>query len=293
MRVRSYILVFIINCIASFYCLAENKVFENFARHQSQLMNQASNNKDVVTYGHLLDELKIRYDKLSAKDRKNYAAYLAEGYYNYSCEYSLLNNKSLAIFYLCKAIKAGYNNYKYVIEDSYLNNLRKEPAFIALLQPLREVGDYLYILKKGSTYNPADNRPLPAFTYQPATNPNLVILRKTLNLDSIAGTGNDISKVFNLMYWVHNLIPHDGSRENPAFKNALNMVSVCRREKQGLNCRGLATVLNECYLAMDIPSRVITCLPKDSLKMDNDCHVINMVYMSSLKKWVWLDPTFA
>jgi hypothetical protein len=36
----------------------------------------------------------------------------------------------------------------------------------------------------------------------------------------------------------------------------------------------------------------VTCLPKDSLGIDNDCHVINMVYAPSLKKWLWIDPTF-
>jgi len=25
--------------------------------------------------------------------------------------------------------------------------------------------------------------------------------------------------------------------------------------------------------------------------MDNDCHVINMVFCESLKKWIWIDPT--
>jgi hypothetical protein len=43
---------------------------------------------------------------------------------------------------------------------------------------------------------------------------------------------------------------------------------------------------------MGIKSRVVTCLPKDSLKIDNDCHVINSVYSESLKKWLWIDPTF-
>jgi hypothetical protein len=32
-------------------------------------------------------------------------------------------------------------------------------------------------------------------------------------------------------------------------------------------------------------------LPKDSLKIDNDCHVINSVYSETLKKWLWIDPT--
>jgi hypothetical protein len=41
---------------------------------------------------------------------------------------------------------------------------------------------------------------------------------------------------------------------------------------------------------MGIPSRFVTCLPKDST--DQDCHVINSVYSNTLKKWIWIDPTF-
>jgi hypothetical protein len=43
---------------------------------------------------------------------------------------------------------------------------------------------------------------------------------------------------------------------------------------------------------MGIKSRIVTCYPKDSLKIDPDCHVINSVYSESLKKWLWIDPTF-
>jgi hypothetical protein len=50
--------------------------------------------------------------------------------------------------------------------------------------------------------------------------------------------------------------------------------------------------LNECYLSLGIKSRFITCMPKDSLGVDQDCHVINMVYSTQLKKWLWIDPTF-
>jgi hypothetical protein len=71
---------------------------------------------------------------------------------------------------------------------------------------------------------------------------------------------------------------------NPAVKNAMSMIAVCKRDNRGLNCRGLATVLNECYLAMGFKSRFVTCLPKDSLNIDPDCHVINAVYSNTLKK---------
>ena len=114
-------------------------------------------------------------------------------------------------------------------------------------------------------------------------------LRKEFKLDSIAGGGNDVSEILNLLLWVHNLIPHDGNHDNPVIKNALSMIIECKRENRGLNCRGLATVLNECYLSLGIPSRIVTCMPKDSIF--NDCHVINMVYSKDLKKWLWIDPT--
>ncbi|MBK9718340.1 MAG: transglutaminase domain-containing protein [Saprospiraceae bacterium] len=113
-----------------------------------------------------------------------------------------------------------------------------------------------------------------------------------LNLDSIAGKGTDVLKILNLLHWMHNLIPHDGNHNNPVVKNAMSMIAECKRDNRGLNCRGLATVLNECYLSLGIKSRIVTCLPKDSLKIDNDCHVINSVYSETLKKWLWIDPTF-
>ena len=119
--------------------------------------------------------------------------------------------------------------------------------------------------------------------------PNLVALRKKYQLDSIAGTGNETLKIINLMHWVHNLIPHDGQHENTTVKNALSMIAECSRDKRGLNCRGLAIVLNECYLAMGFKSRYVTCMPKDSVF--EDCHVINMVYSNLLNKWIWMDPT--
>jgi hypothetical protein len=79
---------------------------------------------------------------------------------------------------------------------------------------------------------------------------------------------------------------------NPEVKNAMSMLEACKKGNRGLNCRGLALILNECYLSMGINSRIVTCLPKDSLKIDQDCHVINSVYSKSLKKWLWIDPTF-
>lgn len=148
----------------------------------------------------------------------------------------------------------------------------------------------LDILKGAAAYNNSDNRAVPKFEYQALNDPNLQRVRRDLNLDSVAGKGNELSQIFNLLHWVHNLVKHDGSSNNPTLKNAIDLVKTCRAENRGVNCRMLATILNECYLSMGIKSRYITCMPKET-EFD-DCHVINMVYSTDLKKWIWIDPTF-
>lgn len=91
------------------------------------------------------------------------------------------------------------------------------------------------------------------------------------------------------MAWVHNTIRHDGSSYNPEEKNAIALYEICKKEERGVNCRMMAQMLNECYLAMGFKSRYVTCLPKSYI---NDCHVINVVYSNTLDKWLWVDPTW-
>lgn len=148
---------------------------------------------------------------------------------------------------------------------------------------------YLDILKGAKEYNYNDLSAFPAFTYQDSSDLNLRELRKAFNLDSIAGTGDEFSRLLNVMHWIHELVPHDGNNGNPTVKNAFSMISACKAGDRGLNCRGLAIVLNECYLALGYKSRYVTCMPKDTIF--NDCHVFNTVYSESLGKWIWLDPT--
>lgn len=292
MKIRNYILTIL--------CLTANLVhgqitannFDKFAINQDSLMVVAYEHLDTMTYDNLLTEFLAQYNKLNSDDRMKFRYILNGAYYNFSCTYSLLDNKPMALNYLKKSINAGYIDYAHIQEDSDLNNIRNEKEFIEINNHLKGIGDFLFILKKADKYNLSDNRPFPEFTYQSSNNPNLVALRKTFKLDSIAGQGEDVIKIINLLHWIHNLIPHDGNHENPVVKNAMGMIAECKRDNRGLNCRGLATVLNECYLSLGIKSRIITCLPKDSLKIDQDCHVINSVYSDNLKKWLWIDPTF-
>lgn len=149
---------------------------------------------------------------------------------------------------------------------------------------------HLSILKKANEYDENQMREYPKFTYLDSKDVHLKQIKKDFNLDSIAGGGNEISKLLNVMNWVHNIVKHDGSSRNPSLKNTIDLVKVCRTENRGVNCRMMATMLNECYLAMGYKSRMITCMPKP-LEF-NDCHVINSVFSKQVNKWIWLDPTF-
>jgi len=179
-------------------------------------------------------------------------------------------------------INPKIGTYDFIIllngKDSARTQIKYQPARLEMLKGAKE-------------YKYSDKRFIPEFTYQSEDNPNLKRVREELKLDSIAGTGKELSQIFNLLHWIHNLIKHDGSSSNPKLVNALDLIQVCKNENRGVNCRMLAIILNECYLSMGIKSRYVTCMPKET--DFDDCHVINMVFSRDLGKWIWIDPTFA
>jgi len=151
--------------------------------------------------------------------------------------------------------------------------------------------EFLERLRAFPDYEYEDSSDYPRFKYSEATDSNLVEIRKTYELDKIAGDGDEITRMINLMKWVHSTIRHDGATKNPSPKNTKNIIKVCKTEDRAVNCRMLAIVLNEVYLSMGFKSRFITCEPME--KNFNDCHVINAVYSNELKKWIYMDPTFS
>lgn len=266
--------------------------FETFARQQDSLFISLYEKRDTQTFSNLLKQWEAAYGQLDASSQKRFTRERAGAHYNLACTYALTGAQAEALEHLKLAIEAGYINYSHVLEDKDFDLFRNDVRFGALVEPLRAVGDYLFILRRGARYDTSDTRLYPAFSYERADKPELSRLRQTWRLDSIAGTGNEISQVLNVLHWVHESISHDGNHENPTQRNAPALLETCRAGKRGLNCRGLATVLNECYLSLGFASRLVTCLPKDSLGIDPDCHVINVVYLPSLGKWIWVDPTY-
>ncbi|MDR0970302.1 MAG: transglutaminase-like domain-containing protein [Lentimicrobiaceae bacterium] len=254
-----------------------------------QKYNEKDYNASIKCYLDVID----LYQNLSESDQKNLTGLMSNSvYYNLTCLYSLLNQKKNAMTYFEKSIATGYKQYNHMLQDTDLDNIRNNKRFQALMDSLREECDYIHLLKTRGTFAPnaTETADLPTFEYAKPDDRNLQLVKSYFNLDSIAGNGNEWSKVLNLLNFVHNNIPHNGGNYATCEFDAIDIYNYNKYTGKGVNCRHLAITLNEMLLAMDFSSRYVTCMPYDV--NDGDCHVINSVWIDSLQKWVWIDPTF-
>lgn len=145
-------------------------------------------------------------------DEWNYGGYLRGEYYNLACAQSRLNKRRAAVASLAAYVDCGNCDYSWMIEDPDLDNIRSERGYAETVEKAREQGDFMWILRQAGPYDssaPTDS--LPRFRYADPNDRDLVRVREYFNLDSIAGSGDELSKIRNLMHWVHNAVRHDGS----------------------------------------------------------------------------------
>lgn len=211
-------------------------------------------------------------------------------FYNMACAASLLKRNGEALAFLGESVGQGFKEWGTLNTDTDLDGLRHDAGFLWLSETVQRRGDFLAILRTLKDYAPSVGGEAPAFVYQSKDAPDLIKLRQLCQLEKVAGKGSELERIVNLMRWVHAQVRHDGESNNPEPKNALHLLEVCRTEKRGINCRMMATILNEVYLSLGFPSRQVTCLPLDD--SDPDCHVITTVWSSELGKWLYMDPTF-
>ena len=214
-------------------------------------------------------------------------------YYDYACCYALVGQKTKMRTYRQQALAAleqsvllGYKDYNNMVNDNDLVSLRKDKKYQALLAQVKD-RQPLNVLKKSAPY--AKDGAKVEFRYQPKRSNNLCKVRDYFKLDSVAGQGDELSKIINLLHFAHDNIRHDGSNQAFAELDAIDLYNYYKATGKGVNCRQLAISLCEMYLSMGIPARYVTCMPADSL--DYECHVINTVWSSQLQKWLYIDPT--
>lgn len=116
------------------------------------------------------------------------------------------------------------------------------------------------------------------------------ILRDEFKLPNIAGQGNEINKLFRIIRWVNKFVPLN----KPVIKDPqlLDGYSILKKVIEGysLNCAGYSLLTNDLLLALGFKSKCIWCM--SYYFDDNECHVVNQVYLNQLKKWVMVDASF-
>jgi len=207
-------------------------------------------------------------------------------YYDQACCYAIVGQKKQALAALGQSVELGYKDYNNMVNDNDLVSLRKDKKYQALLAQVKD-RQPLNVLKKSAPYAKDDVKV--EFRYQPKISNNLCKVRDYFKLDSVAGQGDELSKIINLLHFAHDNIRHDGGNQAFAELDAIDLYNYYKTTGKGVNCRQLAISLCEMYLSMGIPARYVTCMPADSL--DYECHVINTVWSSQLQKWLYIDPT--
>ena len=293
MNLQSILLSLVLMMLSSMTIDAEEQ-FDMIAKakHVTTEANTLFDNGQVQEAINLMEDFLVDFEELPADEKQKYA-YIG-GWRNLylAAYYSSISNVDKTISCLRRAVDYGLDddqNFYFSLRNSKVFNVvRDTPEFQTIYEPLYQKHDYLCVLKNCETYS-VDSLNY-TFAYQSPDNEDLKALRVYFNLDSVAGYGDELSKIKRLLAFVNNLIPHDGNtdfHENPS--SVIEMTQLCLTKNHGVSCRSLAKLLNECYLSMGIKARYITCLPK---KYISDCHVINAVWSTQFNKWLWVDPTW-
>ena len=109
-----------------------------------------------------------------------------------------------------------------------------------------------------------------------------------LDLDRIAASRlSTWEKALEISRFVSDHIPHDNQKEPLQELNAITLWEYAQRVPTGINCRWHAILLSELLLSVGIRNRFVTCFPED--EQDQDCHVVNLVWLPELDKWAMID----
>jgi hypothetical protein len=118
---------------------------------------------------------------------------------------------------------------------------------------------------------------------------NLTRIRIKYKIDSIAKGENDIDTLINILKWVHNLARHTMNPSMPDDMSSDNLIKLIQKGKL-INCWMYAAIFNESCLSMGFHSRVVGLKPYKFNPIE--CHIVNSVFVPSLKKWIFFDPNF-
>jgi hypothetical protein len=129
-----------------------------------------------------------------------------------------------------------------------------------------------------------------SFSYDFAA-PRYEYLKSKYSIDRVAGNGSELEKALRLLRWCSQNVLHNGGTKDVEFiqKTSGDILDYAfgKGREYGVYCRLQAIVFTECCLALGIKSRILHCLPFSP--NDFDSHVVSIVYISDMAKWILLD----
>ena len=153
---------------------------------------------------------------------------------------------------------------------SYLQKEQKE-LYVGLLQKSRYAAD---TLRLRPVYCMDDDR--------------LAQVESHFRLDTLfEGTEDTYQKALKIQRFVSDRLPHGNLPRMPERKNAIDLWAFADTSSYHLNCRLHSILMRDMLMSAGIKARYITCLPEDV--EDQDCHVVNEVFVPELGKWAMID----
>lgn len=148
-----------------------------------------------------------------------------------------------------------------------------------------EQGSHIDILKQSEPYS-KDAR---AFNiHSVADSSRAAVIREYFQLDTLyVDTVSTWDKTLAIARFVATNIPHANQKVQPEHKNAIYLWEYTQNTEPAFNCRLHSIMLFELLTAVGIEATYITCMPQD--RHDQDCHVVNQVWLPEPKKWVMID----
>ena len=112
-------------------------------------------------------------------------------------------------------------------------------------------------------------------------------IRDYFQLDTLYAADADTwTKALSIGKFVASNIPHANQHIQPEHRNAIDLWEYTRNIEPAFNCRLHSILTFELMLAAGLDARYVTCLPK---KDDDECHVMNEVWLPELSKWAMID----
>ena len=151
--------------------------------------------------------------------------------------------------------------------------------------PASQEPDYLELLRNSGPYT-ADDSHCSIKLIQDSARAQEI--RDYFQLDTLYSADDDTwTKTLAIAKFVASNIPHDNQKEWPEHVNAIGLWEYTKNVAPAFNCRLHSLFSFELLLAAGIDAKFITCMPQDD--NDNDCHVVNEVWLPELGKWAMID----